>query len=164
MKSFNDYLQVILKHEGGYVDNPSDPGGETKYGISKRSYPGLDIKNLTIEDASSIYYNDYWLKLNIDGINNEDLKLQLFDMVVNAGIKTSIKLLQHILGVIEDGVVGPVTIDKICLYHLNRGDIVEDYKTARINYYNKLVEKNPKLKVFIKGWINRVASTKFENE
>ena len=159
MREFNDYLKVILRHEGGYVNNPSDPGGETKYGICKRQYPDLDIKNLTIEEASKIYYTDYWLKLNLDGIDDEDLKLQMFDMGVNAGIKTAIKLLQHILEVIEDGIIGPITISKT-----NSENITDEYKNTRINYYNKLVENNPKLKVFIKGWISRVNSTKFEDE
>lgn len=158
MREFKDYLEVILRHEGGYVNHPSDPGGETKYGICKRSYPNLDIKNLTIEQASNIYYNDYWLKLNIDEIYDEDLKLQLFDMGVNAGIKTAIKLLQHIIEVTEDGIVGPITIKKI---NSNYIDIVERYENARIEYYNHLVEKNPALQVFIKGWLNRVNTTKF---
>lgn len=161
MKEFKDYLEVILKHEGGYVNNPSDPGGETNYGICKRSYPNLDIKNLTIEDASNIYYNDYWKKLNIDNIFNEDLKLHIFDMGVNAGCKTSIKLLQHILGIPEDGIMGPETELKVKENFLN---ILTLYKNARITYYNKLLIKNPKLQVFIKGWINRVNSTNFKDE
>lgn len=159
MKNFNDYLKVILKHEGGYVNNPKDPGGETKYGISKRAFPGLNIKELTVEDASAIYYHNYWIKLNLTNIKNEELKLHIFDMAVNAGIKTAIKLLQSIVGTTQDRVLGPRTEAKIDLYE---GDIVEEYKKARINYYNTLVKNKPQLQVFIKGWINRVNSTKFE--
>lgn len=159
MKNFNDYLKVILKHEGGYVNNPKDPGGETKYGISKRAFPGLNIKELTVEDASAIYYHNYWIKLNLTNIKNEELKLHIFDMAVNAGIKTAIKLLQSIVGTTQDGVLGPRNEAKIGLYE---GDIVEEYKKARINYYNTLVKNKPQLQVFIKGWINRVNSTKFE--
>jgi lysozyme family protein len=161
MIKFNDYLKVILKHEGGYINHPSDPGGETKYGISKRAYPTINIKELTIEDASAIYYNDYWLKLKIDNIKNEGLKLHIFDMAVNAGIKTAIKLLQSIVGTTQDGVLGPRSEAKIALY---QGDIVESYKKARIDYYNKLIKNKPQLQVFIKGWINRVNSTNFINE
>jgi lysozyme family protein len=80
-------------------------------------------------------------------------------MGVNASIKTAVKLLQHIIEVTEDGIVGPITISKI---NSNYIDIVERYENARIDYYNHLVEKNPKLKVFIKGWISRVNTTKFE--
>ena len=158
-KNFNEYLAVILKHEGGYSNDSRDLGGETKYGICKRSYPGLNIKELTIQDASAIYYNDYWLKLKIDNIKNEELKLHLFDMAVNAGIKTAIKLLQGIVGTTQDGVLGPLSEAKIGLY---KGDIVEEYKKVRIDYYKQLIVKNPKLKVFEKGWINRVNNTKFE--
>ena len=159
MKNFNDYLKVILKHEGGYVNNPKDPGGETKYGISKRAFPGLNIKELTVEDASAIYYHNYWIKLNLTNIKNEELKLHIFDMAVNAGIKPAIKLLQSILGTTQDGVLGPLSEAKINTY---QGDIVEEYKKARIDYYKQLIVKNPKLKVFEKGWINRVNNTKFE--
>jgi lysozyme family protein len=159
MKQFNDYLKVILKHEGGYVNNSSDPGGETNYGISKRSYPGLDIKNITTEDASNIYYNDYWVKLNIDKISNEDLKLHIFDMSVNAGIKVAVKLLQSIVKTTQDGIVGSITLSKV-----NNEDLVDKYKESRINYYNNLVDKNPKLSIFLKGWISRVNTTKFNNE
>jgi lysozyme family protein len=161
MREFKDYLDVILKHEGGYVNNPSDPGGETNYGISKRSYPNLDIKNLTIDQVSDIYYDDYWLKLNIDNLFNEDLKLHIFDMAVNAGNKTAIKLLQHILGVAEDGIMGPDTEEKVKEYFLT---ILVLYKNARINYYNKLVSKNPNLQQFLNGWIIRVNNTKFKDE
>lgn len=159
MRTFNDYLKVILKHEGGYIDHPSDPGGATKYGISQRSYPALNIKELTIQDASAIYYNDYWLKLKIENIKNEELKLHIFDMAVNAGIKTAIKLLQGIVGTTQDGILGPRSEAKIGLYE---DDIVENYKKARIDYYNKLIKNKPQLQVFIKGWINRINSTKFE--
>jgi lysozyme family protein len=159
MIKFNDYLKVILKHEGGYINHPSDPGGETKYGISKRAYPTINIKELTVEDASAIYYNDYWLKLKIENIKNEELKLHIFDMAVNAGIKTAIKLLQGIVGTTQDGVLGSRSEAKMALY---QGDIVESYKKARIDYYNKLIKNKPQLQVFIKGWINRVNSTKFE--
>jgi lysozyme family protein len=160
-REFKDYLEVILRHEGGYVDNKNDLGGETNYGISHRAYPDLDIKNLTIEQVSDIYYNDYWLKLNIDNLFNEDLKLHIFDMAVNAGTKTSIKLLQHILGVVEDGIMGSETESKVEEYFTS---ILTLYKNARITYYNSLVTKNPKLQEFLKGWILRVNNTKFKDE
>lgn len=159
-RQFNDYLKVILQHEGGskITENPKDPGGLTKYGISARSYPGLNIRELTLAEASSIYYHDYWAKLRIDNITDELLKLHIFDMAVNAGIKPSIKLLQGILGVTMDGVIGLNTEAKIGQFE---GDLVEEYKKERIQYYNNLVSKNAKLKTFLKGWINRVNNTKF---
>jgi len=161
MRQFNDYLEVILKHEGGYVNNINDLGGETNYGISHKSYPDLNIKDITLDEVSKIYYNDYWLKLNIDKIFNEDLKLHIFDMGVNAGNKTAIKLLQHILGVVEDGIMGPETESKVEEYFTS---ILTLYKNTRITYYNNLVKKNPKLQEFLNGWISRVTSTKFKDE
>lgn len=161
MRPFEDYLKVILKHEGGYVNNSLDPGGETKYGICKRSYPNLDIKNITIEQASKIYYTDYWIKLNLENIENEDLKLQVFDMAVNAGIKPAIKLLQSILGVTLDGIIGPRSEARIAQFEASQ--LVDLYKDSRIKYYTGLVKKNNNLSIFLNGWINRVNSTKFEN-
>ena len=64
--SFAKSLNFVLKWEGEYSNDPSDPGGETKYGISKRAYPELDIKSLTKEDAARIYYRDYWQPLDCD--------------------------------------------------------------------------------------------------
>jgi len=59
METFNEIIEVILEHEGGYVDDPHDRGGETKYGITKRFYPNVDIKNLRNEQAKIIYHQDY---------------------------------------------------------------------------------------------------------
>ena len=64
--TFDILVKKVLKHEGGYVNDPSDPGGETKYGISKRAFPDLDIKNLTEEQAILIYYDEYWLDAKVD--------------------------------------------------------------------------------------------------
>lgn len=161
MRPFEDYLKVILKHEGGYVNHSSDPGGETMYGICKRSYPNLDIKNITVEQASEIYYKDYWKPLNIENVSNELIKLHLFDMAVNAGIKPAVKLLQSVLGVVPDGIIGPRSEAKIAQFEAT--ELVDLYKEARIQYYAGLVKKNSKLSVFLSGWINRVNSTKFEN-
>lgn len=159
MKIFEDYLHIILNHEGGYVNHPNDPGGETKYGICKRAYPNLDIKNLTIDQASEIYHKDYWSPMNLDLIpNNELLKLHLFDMGVNSGIRNAIKLLQAILDTNADGVIGQETVKAIKTYP---DKILDDYKIARKNYYDKIIEKNPKLETFRKGWYNRIEGTNF---
>lgn len=85
MSGFDDAFDAVVGVEGGYVNNPADPGGETKYGISKRSYPTLDIANLTLDDAKAIYKRDYWDPLNLD---NElyPIALLLFDAAVNQGM------------------------------------------------------------------------------
>ena len=66
LMSFYIEIENVIKHEGGYVNDPSDPGGETKYGISKKAYPKVDIKNLTLDDAIEIYKDDYWLPAKVD--------------------------------------------------------------------------------------------------
>lgn len=158
MRDFKDYSKVILAHEGGYIHDLDDPGGETNFGICKRQYPYLDIKNLTKEKASEIYYKDYWLPMNLNLLPNDELKLHLFDVGVNAGIRTAIKLLQSMLIITSDGVIGNDTVKAVSSYD---GDIVKDYMSVRKNYYQQLTVKNPKLLKFLKGWITRVNTTKF---
>lgn len=84
--SFEQAFDLVIGHEGGYVNDPQDPGGETKFGISKRAYPNLDIKNLTIEQAREIYLRDYWLGAGCDHIADAAMAILLFDCAVNQGI------------------------------------------------------------------------------
>lgn len=100
----------LIGNEGGYVNNPNDPGGETKFGISKRSYPNLDIKNLTVPQAQAIYYHDFWQPINGDSLL-DGIAYQLFDFAANSGIQTSIRAYQRALGVADDGHFGPVSIE-----------------------------------------------------
>ncbi len=88
--TFNEAIERVLKHEGGYVNDPTDKGGETNYGISKRAYPDLDIKNLTKEDAKKIYYQDYWLKSYADQLPI-DVRYIHFDTAINMGLKRVLK-------------------------------------------------------------------------
>lgn len=127
-------LYLILEHEGGYVNDPNDPGGETNYGISKRAYPDLDIKNLTKEQAKAIYTKDYYLKSRCEQLP-VGLDVSVFDMSVNAGVKTACKLLQKLVCVPADGIIGPQTLKAVREYD---GEIVTAYAKARINYYRKL--------------------------
>jgi len=150
-------IDVILKNEGGYINHPHDTGEETNFGISKKSYPDLDIKNLTKNHAIEIYHEDYWNKMNLLGIHNEDLILHLFDMGVNAGIKTAIKMVQRLINVTADGIVGPQTIKAIN----NFPSIVDTYKQERKKYYFTIARRNPNLEVFLAGWLNRIDNTKF---
>jgi lysozyme family protein len=85
MNLFDHCVTLILKEEGGYVNHPNDPGGETKYGISKRSHPNVDIKNLTVEQAKEIYRVNYWNRISADKLP-PDLALIAFDCAVNQGV------------------------------------------------------------------------------
>jgi lysozyme family protein len=85
MSSFDDAFDAVIGVEGGYVNDPADPGGETKYGITKRSYPNLDIANLTLDEAKAIYQRDYWNPLSLD-TEPYSVALLLFDAAVNQGV------------------------------------------------------------------------------
>jgi len=175
MKEFNDYFTVILEHEGGFVNHPSDPGGQTNYGISllfmknlslkdgdidhDGDIDGDDIKALTVEDSRGLYKKFFWDPLHLEGLVNEELKLNIFDHGVNAGTKTAVKLLQRILNLQDDGSIGNMTTTAANNY---TGDIIKEYKAAREKYYLDIIAKNPRLIVFKNGWFNRIKTTKFK--
>lgn len=103
---FNLAIDRVLGHEGRYVNDPNDPGGETNWGISKRSYPNVDIKNLSRDDAVDIYRHDFWDPLKADS-KPKAVVYQLLDFAVNSGIRASIRAYQRALGVPDDGQFGP---------------------------------------------------------
>lgn len=110
MSNFAKALEVVLHHEGGYVNHPSDPGGETVYGISRRSHPDVWAKGRpTLEDAKRIYHRDYWLPIKADALPFP-VALMVFDAAVNAGNRRAAILLQRALRVTADGSIGPVTL------------------------------------------------------
>lgn len=129
-EDFETAFEFIMKWEGGYVNNKKDPGGETKYGISKRSYPNLDIKNLTREDAKKIYLKDFWNGSTADEYP-KPLNIVIFDTAVNMGISRALKFLEK-------------TKDPV------------QYIALRRKRYQYLVEVRPSLKIFLKGWNNRL--------
>lgn len=144
---FGNAVEVILENEGGYVNDSRDPGGETKYGISARAFPEIDIKNLTKEEAIEIYKREYWDKIKGDKLP-KSIALPVFDMAVNAGVKTSAKLLQKIVGVKQDGIIGNITLGAVSSY---KGDINTDFLIERVTYYSKL----DNAKIYGVGWVNR---------
>jgi len=154
---FRRCIEVILRHEGGYVNHPSDPGGETNMGIAKKFYPELDIKNLTRDQAVAIYFRDYWTPMNLQVISNENLVLQIFDMGVNAGIRRAIAIIQRIVGVTSDGIMGQITASVI---NTRKDNLIELYKQERRKYYRALARRKPELEVFLRGWLNRVDDCK----
>ena len=157
---FDWAIEVILKHEGGYVDHPNDPGGKTNFGISKRAYPDLDIKNLTRQKAKEIYKSDYWDPLNLELISNANICLDIFDMAVNSGKSRAVKMAQKLAGTDEDGGMGVITAKAINNY---KGDFVKDYKHSRKIYYQNLANNNTKYEVFLRGWLNRINDCYFIN-
>jgi lysozyme family protein len=153
--NFQESIKVILKHEGGYVNDPVDPGGETNMGISKRAYPDLDIKGLTKEKAEEIYYKDYWLKSKAPQVPDE-LRLIYFDMVVNMGKSRAVKILQTAVnakGVKTDidGGIGPQTISN----SLKSGLEPARLRSYRVKYYADLVNRKTSLEKYWYGWYRR---------
>jgi len=153
MKSFDEIIEKVLEHEGGYVNDPTDLGGETKYGITKRFYPDVDIKNLTIEQAKKIYKNDYWDKNRIESVPQELWHI-FFDMCVNMGRRTAVKILQRAAnstgkGIEVDGGLGPKTCKAL------NGVNIERVRAYRVKYYVDLINKKPEQEKFYFGWFRR---------
>ena len=147
---FEKAFKYVIYNEGGYVNDPSDLGGETKYGISKRSYPHLDIKNLTLEQAKKIYLCDYWLKGKFEQISDDTLATQLFDLSVNLGIKAETIVLQRAL---RDGLLGPITLSAT-----NNADpqaLLAAMKSEAAGYYRLIAARNPQQQKFLSGWLRR---------
>lgn len=90
--SFERAFEIVIGAEGGLVDDPADPGGLTKYGISQRTYPKLDIRNLTLEQAREIYQRDYWEAAGCDLITNPVLAILVFDAAVNMSVERAQRL------------------------------------------------------------------------
>jgi len=143
-----------MKYEGGYVNDPDDPGGETKFGISKRSHPEEDITNLTEARAREIYYHDYYMKLRIPEMKDARVAWQIFDFGVNAGVSRSAKMIQGIVGAKTDGVIGPNTVGKINTY-TGRYPLYIEFLSERLKYYMMLTEVRIKNLKYLKGWVLR---------
>lgn len=155
MTTFARAFELVIGHEGGYANDPEDPGGETKFGISKRAYPSEDIAALTLERAREIYRADYWLKVRADELPWA-LALPLFDFAVNSGTYTAIKAMQRALGVKDDGTIGPKTL---------AAAKATDHLTAIVNMQAErivLLAKLPTFGRFGLGWSRRVIATAIE--
>lgn len=112
MSNFDICFASVIGLEGGYSNDPKDPGGETKYGVSKRAHPTEDIKNMTLERAKEIYRKNYWEKVRGD-IIPAPLDAYVFDAAVNQGVDASIKMLQRVLDITQDGVFGLTTQKRV---------------------------------------------------
>jgi lysozyme family protein len=148
---FDEFIERLLSHEGGYVNHPSDPGGETQWGISKRSYPNVNIKTLTRSGAKEIYRRDFWAKSGADKMAPA-VAFNVLDGAVNSGISRSIRWLQEAAGVTADGVYGPATAAAVAKADPN--DLVLRYNAARLEFMTGLSTWGS----FGKGWARRIAA------
>ena len=165
----DDALSFTLGNEGGYTNHPADPGGATNFGIIQRNldrwngahpelvFPG-DVKDLTKEQAEAIYRADYW---RWDDITDAAVAIKLFDIGVNCGTGTSIKLLQKAVNLLAaspinvDGHLGPKTL---AAANAQAPDaLLQALRKVQEGYYQAIVDRNPSQSVFLKGWFNRAA-------
>lgn len=146
---FDIAIERILSHEGGYINHPNDPGGETKWGIAKRSYPELNIAGLTRSQAIAIYRRDFWEPL-ANALPRE-VVFQAVDAAVNHGHGNATRWLQRAVGVADDGVVGPVT--RAAISTADPKDLVLRFNAERLEFYTKLST----WLTFGRGWARRIA-------
>lgn len=157
MKSnFDASFTELMKSEGGWVNNPADPGGETIWGVTKAVYeaytgkPIDSMKGLTQEDVKPLYKAKYW-----DAVRGDELPSGLdycvFDCAVNSGVGRSVKFLQGIVGVIADGAIGNNTMAAVAQFKDTK-KLIEEFSNARLNFLKGLKT----FSVFGKGWSRRV--------
>lgn len=147
---FDTMVERVLAHEGGYVNHPNDPGGETHWGIAKRSYPHLNIRSLTRQDAVEIYRRDFWERVKCDQLPPE-FAFQAFDAAVNHGIGNAVRWMQRAAGVADDGIFGPITLAAVKA--MSGEDLVLKFNAERLDFYTKLSTWPS----FGKGWVRRIA-------
>ena len=154
---FSEAVEIVLKHEGGYVFDKDDPGGETNFGISKRAFPKVDIKELTREEAIDIYHDHYWKSAKVESLP-EGLWNIYFDMAVKMGRKRACLILQEACNhknkkdIAVDGQLGPKTV--VATEKLE----AERLRSFRVKYYADLVTRKPNLLKFWFGWYRRAIS------
>jgi lysozyme family protein len=162
-KNFRDCLELVLKHEGGYIDHPKDPGGRTNLGVTQRVWEdwiGHEVdekamRALTPAIVAPMYEMKYWRTSYCEKLPR-GLSLLVFSMAVNAGSGRSVKLLQDAIGVVADGVIGPNTMARI--NEANVETLIDKFSEARTAYYKGL----KLFPVFGKGWTARTDKERLE--
>jgi len=169
MASFDVFLPMLLRFEGGYVDDPTDPGGETNLGVTMATFQhcshsllGIDptsanLQALTPAQAGIIYKSLYWDKIQGDSIPSQDLADIVCDFFVNSGTHAT-SLLQQVMktlgaNITVDGSIGPATIQALSTLPIDQ--VYAAYRQGRIDFYHQLGVKFPQ---FLKGWLNRANS------
>jgi len=164
--NFEASLAEVLKSEGGWSDNPSDPGGATMKGITFQVYKDWkrnihltkdDLKAITDQEVHDLYKALYWDKIFGDDLPS-GIDYAVFDASVNMGVGRATKLLQEAVGVVADGVIGQATIKAVLA--ANPQDLIDKFTQEKTNFYQSLKT----FPVFGKGWLSRVASVKTISE
>lgn len=154
--NFDECLKMLLHHEGGYINHPSDPGGETNLGVTKKVYQEWggtkDMKDLTVEDVAPIYKKNYWDRCKCDDLES-GVDWVVFDWAVNSGTGRSAKAIQKICGAAQDGAIGPKTLALIGTQ--NTQYVIEEFGKIRQDFYESLKTFD----TFGKGWTRRNKET-----
>ena len=178
MAKFENALELLLAHEGGYSNDPDDPGGETYKGIARKMQPDwlgwhiidllkkqpgfpdllfakheVEINKQLQYEVKSFYYSNFWMKISGDKIDNQLVAESIFDFAVNAGIGVSISLSQSVVGVTADGIIGPKTIEAINRF--DAGQFLTAFALAKIVRYINICNKRPVSKKYFFGWVVR---------
>jgi len=156
--NFEQIITNVLKNEGGYVNDPTDMGGETNFGISKRSYPDVDIKNLTLDQAKTIYKRDFWDKQQYNNIDNIIIAAKIFDLSVNMGASKANILIQRALRSVgrkvnEDGILGIATLNAINV--ASSTELLVALRSEAAGYYRSIVASKKEQSKYLNGWLNR---------
>lgn len=166
MSRFDDALPLILRLEGGYVDDPDDPGGATNLGVTQTTYdiwrrasglPARDVKEITQAEASEIYENGFWKGARCDQIA-WPASVVLFDAAVNHGIPLAHRMLQEALNVKVDGRVGPVTL--AAMEGCDPEATANELLWIRLGHYYR-ISHDARIK-FLRGWIRRLCTVREE--
>lgn len=159
MADFNEAIKIVLNHEGAYINDPDDNGGETKYGICKKYHPDIDIMSLTVHAASEIYKKEYWNVIRGNEIDNQKIANKLMDICVLIGTKKAVKFIQlaikkaYCTTIEIDGIIGNITLGFLNMGNTMKEVIYDNFIKIVDDYLIKLDQ--PK---FIKGWLLRLHS------
>lgn len=165
--NFYTAVEKVLKHEGGFVDDPKDSGGATNWGITRNTYASWlgrspasvsvdEVRRMPKADAIAIYKRNYWDAIGGDKIKSYNVAFTLFDQAVNRGVRAAVMQAQAVVGTPQDGKIGPITLDAI--NRIPESAFLAKYLGHSIAFYQKLAAARPKDQRFLKGWLNRVQS------
>lgn len=165
MTLFDRIIENIFNLEGGFVNDQKDPGGKTKYGISQKSFPNLNIEKLTKEQAAGIYKKHYWDPHPFyEEIKSPQVVLKLFAAGINMGQKYANICMQRAVRSFKyleaDGIIGPKSLEAI--NSISHKELIPAFNSECAGRYRMLCAKNPSLKKFVNGWLNR-AYMRFKN-
>ena len=172
MASFKTAFPLLLAHEGGYVKDPDDPGGETYRGVARKIWPrwegwdtldylktqsgfpsNLDNNSVLQDLIHDFYKNNFWDRIKGEQIKDQEVANSIFDFAVNAGVRTSSGLAQMVVGADTDGIIGPKTLEKLNIFDSDH--FLAAFTVAKIARYVSIIKKRPTSRKYLYGWVRR---------